>query len=86
MNKFQYLIFLSLVYETSADWIKKLQTNTHSNFVVWSLDRILKEDAHVAARVVGLAMVLRSKPDALKLSMLMWRPKYHGEDKLPLVA
>uniref|UniRef100_A0A1J3GFC3 Uncharacterized protein n=1 Tax=Noccaea caerulescens TaxID=107243 RepID=A0A1J3GFC3_NOCCA len=42
----------------------------------------------VAARVVGLAMVLRRKPDALTpvLPMLRWRPRYLGQDKLPLIV
>ncbi|EOA16590.1 hypothetical protein CARUB_v10004754mg, partial [Capsella rubella] len=85
------------VYETSRHWIKQLQTTKHPTFIMWALDRVLTDWAAHAqdtcfksqvASFVALAIVVRSKPDALTsiLPMLRERPRYQGEDKLPVLV
>ncbi|XP_023635035.1 uncharacterized protein LOC17877831 [Capsella rubella] len=88
------------IYETSVDFINKLPFETTLRaFVLWASDLILTEwpgvvkveqlnsDKSKVGAFVALAMVLRSKPDALTtvLPKLRERPTYQGEDKLPVI-
>ncbi|EOA18469.1 hypothetical protein CARUB_v10007015mg [Capsella rubella] len=90
----------TLVYETSIDFINKLPLETTLRaFVLWASDLILTEWPGVVkveqlnsnkskvGTFVALAMVLRSKPDALTtvLPKLRERPTYQGEDKVPVI-
>ncbi|KAL0795185.1 hypothetical protein Bca101_066562 [Brassica carinata] len=89
------------VYETTTvDWINKLPFKTHWELVTWALDRLLldwvshargEEQPNIEYQVgtlVQLAMVLRATPDSLTclLPMLRGKPKYHGQEKLPLIV
>ncbi|XP_056842255.1 uncharacterized protein LOC108850017 isoform X2 [Raphanus sativus] len=87
------------VYEKSIDFINTLPFHILPAAVLWASDLILTEwpgvvkieqlnsdESKVAAFVV-LAMVLRTKPDALTdvLPNLRETPTYQGHDKLPVI-
>ncbi|WZZ19644.1 uncharacterized protein BNAA09G51360D isoform X1 [Brassica napus] len=87
------------VYEQSLDFINTLPFETLPAVVLWASDLILTEwpgvvkveqlnsDLSKVATFVVLAMVLRTKPDALTLVLpkLRDRPTYQGQDKLPFI-
>ncbi|KAG5392704.1 hypothetical protein IGI04_022667 [Brassica rapa subsp. trilocularis] len=89
------------VYErTTVDWINKLPFKSHWKFVTWALDRLHldwvshargEEQPNIEYQVgtlVQLAMVLRATPDSLTflLPMLKGKPKFHGQENLPLIV
>ncbi|KAG7570883.1 hypothetical protein ISN45_Aa04g034190 [Arabidopsis thaliana x Arabidopsis arenosa] len=78
------------VYDTSVDWINKLPFLTLRAFVLWACKSLAdaKPTYQPVALLIGLAMILRSKPAALTavLPKLRDRPIYQGLDKLPLLV
>ncbi|XP_010507829.1 PREDICTED: uncharacterized protein LOC104784499 [Camelina sativa] len=85
------------VYDTLADWIKQPKIYEHLNFVTWALDRILTDwesaqqglDSKAVAKFVELALLLRcSNPNIVTtvLRMLRVRPRYQGQDTLPVLV
>ncbi|XP_010507975.1 PREDICTED: uncharacterized protein LOC104784632 [Camelina sativa] len=86
--------------EISADLINMIPRYKLSSFILWSSDNIItdwanqeyvqpEDPAHtMVAHFIGLAVVLRTKPDALTsiLPSLRRRPVYQGHDKLPLIV
>ncbi|GAU32190.1 hypothetical protein TSUD_68610 [Trifolium subterraneum] len=86
------------VYKTSVNWINHRSSEGLSSFMLWCLDSILsdlriqlngsKKAVQQIAKFIGLAMVLRRKPDTLisVLPTLRENKKYQGLDKLPLIT
>ncbi|KAG7531116.1 Transmembrane protein 214 [Arabidopsis suecica] len=78
------------VYDTSVDWINKLPFLSLRAFLLWACKSLadVKPIYQPVALLIGLAMILRSKPAALTavLPKLRDRPIYQGLDKLPLLV